>query len=69
MVIFANLKYFGKEEEKTLDVKRVHQRQKTWFTSIGLAMASIAFDFIDNLNIDCLVSNVATKNTLSTHRS
>jgi hypothetical protein len=29
MAIFANFKYFGKEEEKILDVKRVHQRQNT----------------------------------------
>jgi hypothetical protein len=69
MLIFANLKYFGKEEERTLDVKRVHQMQKIRFTLIGLAMASTAFDFIDNLNIDCSMSNATTKSTLGTHIS
>jgi hypothetical protein len=29
MTIFAKLKYFGKEKERTLDEKRVHQRPKT----------------------------------------
>ncbi len=45
------------------------QRWETRFTSLGLAMASIAFDFIDNLNIYCLVSCATTKNIISTHKS
>jgi hypothetical protein len=58
MAKFTNLKYFGKEEERTLDVERVCQSQETLSTSLGLAMVSTTFDFIDNLNIGCSMSSL-----------
>jgi len=61
--------FWGKKKEEFWMLKRVRQRQETRFTSLGLAMASTAFDFIDNLNIDCSMSSATTKSTASTHPS
>ncbi len=39
------------------------------FSSIGLAMASITFDFIDNLNINYSMSSGAIESNLGTYTS
>ncbi len=52
MAIWTNLKYFEKEHASTLDVKRVHYKHIKGFKSSYLAMATHAFDFMANLNMD-----------------
>jgi len=56
VVIFANLKYFRKEQTSNLDAEKVHQRCIKGFTSIGLTIAAHAFDFMASLNIDYSMS-------------
>ncbi len=69
MAIYANLKCFGKEQKRTLDVERVRQRRKIGFSLVSLAMASTAFDFIDNLTRDYSMSSEATESISRTHTS
>ncbi len=69
MTIFANLKYFGKEQASNLDVERVHQRHVKRFTSINLTIVAHAFDFMANLNINCLMSREDVNRTSGTHTS
>ncbi len=53
MAIFANLKYFGKEQTSNLDAKKMRQRCIKRFMSISLAIVTCAFDIMVKLNIDC----------------
>jgi hypothetical protein len=69
MTIFANLKYFGKEQASYLDAKKRGQRQVKEFTSIGLTIVAHAFDFMANLNIDYSMSKEDVDRTLGTHTS
>jgi hypothetical protein len=43
MVIFANVKYFGKEQTSNLDVEKMRQRRVKRFMLISLAIAAHAF--------------------------
>jgi hypothetical protein len=50
MAIFANLKYFGKEQISNLDAEKMHQRHIKRFMSISLTISARAFDIMVNLN-------------------
>ncbi len=69
MAIYANLKYFGREQERTMDVERMRQKQKIRFSLVSLAMASTTFDFIDNLTKDYSMSSEAIESISRTHTS
>jgi hypothetical protein len=69
MAIFANLKYFGKEQTSNLDAKKMHQRHVKRFMSINLTIAACTFDIMVNLNIDCSTSKENVDRTSRTHTS
>jgi hypothetical protein len=53
MAIFANLKYFRKEQEIILLAKRMHKSCVSGFKFASLATVSKALDFMANINVDC----------------
>ncbi len=69
MTIFANLKYFGKEQTINLDVENMRQRCVKRFMSINLAIATHAFDIMVNLNINCSMLKEDVDRTSRTHTS
>jgi hypothetical protein len=50
-------------------LKKVCYKQEIGFSSIGLAMASIKFNFIDNMNINYSMSSGAIESNLGTYTS
>jgi hypothetical protein len=52
-----------------LDVERMRQRRKIRFSLVSLAMASTAFDFIDNLTRHYSMSSETIESTSRTHTS
>jgi hypothetical protein len=69
MAIFANFKYYGKEQANNLDTEKVCQRRVKGFTSIGLTIAAHAFDFMATLNKDYSMSKEDVDKTLGTYTS
>jgi hypothetical protein len=69
MAIFANLKYFGKEQISNLDAEKMHQRHVKRFMSISLTISACAFDIMVNLNINCSMSKEDVDRTSRTHTS
>jgi len=69
MAIFANLKYSGKEQASNLDAEKGRQRRVKGITSIGLTIATHAFDFMASFNIDYSMSKEDANRTSGTHTS
>jgi len=69
MAMFANLKYSREEQASNLDAEKVCQRHIKGFTSIGLTIATHAFDFMANLIIDYSRSKEDADRTSGTHTS
>jgi len=66
MTIFANLKYFEKEQASNLYAEKVCQRHVKEFTSINLTIVAHAFDFMASLNIDYSMSREDADRTSGT---
>jgi len=65
MTIFANLKYFEKEQASNLYAGKVCQRRVKGFTSINLTIVAHAFDFMAK-NIDYSMSREDADRTSGT---